>query len=245
MNTSLLVVSASAALVSSAHAGFLGFVASVRTSGAYTLVDVYVGVQNASDRFLNVYNANITTAVSGGFTQNADFWQKTWRPDGTNYTSTRNGLDSFMTAGGTDYLLPMGSFAADSTSGDPNFTQTSWTPTVNSAPATTVPLNAGWYTNDPFAATNASEGLAGLEGRVDGSGAAGAQYGIWCSHLVLATNSAINFGQLASSNLFYGAWASVKDGVTGATTQGYSAIPAPGAAAMVALAGMASRRRRH
>ena len=34
-------------LATSAHAGFMGFVASVRTSGAYTLVDVWAGVSNA------------------------------------------------------------------------------------------------------------------------------------------------------------------------------------------------------
>jgi hypothetical protein len=37
---------------------------------------------------------------------------------------------------------------------------------------------------------------------------------------------------------------SIKDGMTGASSQGVSALPAPGAVALLAMAGMRSRRRR-
>ena len=234
-----------AATASTANAGFLGFVASVRQVGGYTLVDVYAGVQNASDRFLNVYDSTISTSVAGGFFQAAGNNTSGWAPDVVGFTSSRNAIDSFMTAGGTDYLLPAGAFAAASTSGDPNFTGVygSWTPAPGSAPANTVPALAGWYTNNPPELTNTTEGLSSLVGRVDGTGAAGANFGIWCAHLVLATTDPIVFGALG--NLQFQASASIKDGVDGTTTQGFSVIPAPGALALAAAAGSLRRRRRH
>lgn len=227
-----------------ANAGFLGFVASVRQVGGYTLVDVYAGVQNASDRFLNVYDATIATSIAGGFFQAAGDNTRGWAPDLVGYTSSRNAIDSFMTAGGTDYLLPAGSFAAASTAGDPNFTGVygSWTPAPGSAPANAVPALAGWYTSNPPDLTNMTEGLSGLVGRVDGTGAAGANFGIWCAHLVLATTGPISFGHLG--NLQFQGFASIKDGETGVTTQGFSVIPAPGVLGLAAAAAFARSRRR-
>ena len=73
--------------------------------------------------------------------------------------------------------------------------------TVSSAPATTLPTDfggPGWYTSNPTSVDNRAESLAGLVGRVnsvmtpsqDGTagtvGGAGANYGIWSAHLVLA-----------------------------------------------------------
>ena len=241
-NTLLCATLGTAALAAPASAGFMGFVASVREIGGFRVVDVFAAVSNSSDRFLNVYDATISTTVAGGFFQGSSELNKAWRPDTTNWTSTRNAIDSFMTAGGTNYLLPAGAYSSETTAGDPNFTGSSWTPTAISAPANTVPALAGWYTNDPTADTNATEGLAGLPGRVNGSGAAGAQFGIWCSHLVLQSTAPITFG--ANGNLRYGAFASIKDGVTGVTTQGFSVIPGPGAVAVLGLAGIAASRRR-
>ena len=83
-----------AAIAASANAGFVGFVASVRTVGANTVIDIFAGVSNASDKFLNVYNANISTTLAGGFVQKAGFYTKPWRPDTTNFTSTRSTNDS-------------------------------------------------------------------------------------------------------------------------------------------------------
>lgn len=248
MKNSLICAAVGAtALVSSADAGFLGFVASVRVSGAYTLVDIYAGVQNSSDRFLGVYNINSTTSVAGGFFQAAGLATKAWKPnttDASSVLSTRNAIDSFMTAGGTDYLIPEGMFAAPTTTADPNFTSTSWNGTPGSAAATTVPVNAGWYSNDPTASTNTTESIVGLAGRVNGSGSADqARYGIWIAHLVLATNDPIAFG-FGTGNLFFGGFAGIKDGVTGSTSQGYSAIPAPGALSLLAAAGLCGGMRR-
>ena len=257
MNSLAVVVFAAGSLVASADAGFLGFVFFVRTSGAYTITDVFAGVSNASDKFLNVYNLN--AAATSGFYQQAGLATKTWKPDAANFNSTRSSIDSFMTAGtysggayGGEY------YASTNTNGDPNFTGTSWNATPASAAATTIPANAGWYTGDPTSVDNGAQLLAPLavgytrfdtgataaSGNTAGSvGSANAQYGIWCSHIVIAGTLNAN---LMSSLISWSASASIKDGVTGATDQRIStfAVPAPGALALLGVAGFASRRRR-
>ena len=232
-----IAIVGTASLVASADAGFLGFVASVRTVGANTVIDVFAGVSNASDKFLNVYN----TVSNGVFVQKAGLATKTWKPDTAGFTSTRNTLDdSFMTAGtfsggqyGGEY------YASSNTNGDPNFTGSSWNATPASPAATTIPNLAGWYTGDPTSVDNVSESLLGLVNRQDLSGGAAATRGIWCAHFVVAT---------AGGNINFGAFTSIKDGVNGGTSQAGSSgtfiVPAPGALALVSLAGFASRRRR-
>ena len=236
MKTLIAVVGA-ATVVASADAGFLGFVASARNVGANTVIDIFAGVQNASDKFLNVYDLN----SNGTFVQKAGLATKTWKPDAAGFGSTRNTSDdSFMTAGtfsggayGGEY------YASTNTNGDPNFTGNSWNATPASAAATTIPALAGWYTGDPTSVDNSAESLAGLVGRVNGTGAASANFGIWCAHLVLAGNKVIG------TDFTFSAFASIKDGVSGATTQANSFfVPAPGALAILGVAGLASRRRR-
>jgi len=248
-----IAIVGTASIVASADAGFLGFVASVRTVGANTVVDIFAGVENASDKFLNVYNANISTSLAGGFVQKAGLATKTWKPDTAGFTSTRNTIDdSFMTAGTFSGGAYGGEFYASSnTNGDPNFTGSSWNATPASPAATTVPANAGWYTGDPTSVDNRAESLAGMIGRVNtlatvasgntaGSvGSANANFGIWCGHIVVAGNGTMG------TNLLWSASISIKDGVTGATDQRISSfVPAPGALALVGIAGFASRRRR-
>jgi len=249
MKTLAIAVVGSASLVASADAGFLGFVGFVRTSGAYKIIDVFAGVSNASDKFLNVYNLN--SAATSGFYQQAGLATKTWKPDAANFNSTRSSIDSFMTAGtysggayGGEY------YASTNTNGDPNFTGTSWNGTPASAAATTIPALAGWYTGDPTSIDNNSESLAGLSGRVNGTlasatigggpGSTNAAYGIWCAHLVVAGNN-----KVIGTDIQWSAFVSIKDGVTGATSQlSSSFVPAPGAIALLGLAGFVSRRRR-
>jgi MYXO-CTERM domain-containing protein len=243
MKNMILAVSAVSAVAASANAGFQGFVASVRTSGAYTIMDIFAGVSNASDKFLNVYDANISTTVAGGFFQQAGLANKTWKPDTAGFSNTRNSIDSFMTAGtfqggvyGAQY------YASTQTNADPNFTGTSWNATPGSADATTVPANAGWYTGNPTSVDNNAESLSGLTGRVNGTNGQFATHGIWVAHLVLSgTNVQIG------TDVSFAAFASIKDGISGALSQGsssFAAVPAPGALALLGLAGFASRRRR-
>jgi MYXO-CTERM domain-containing protein len=261
MKTCLIAIVGTASIVASADAGFLGFVASVRTVGANTVIDIFAGVDNASDKFLNVYNSNISTSLAGGFVQKAGLATKTWKPDTAGFTSTRNTLDdSFMTAGtfsggayGGEY------YASSNTNGDPNFTGTSWNATPASPAATTIPALAGWYTGDPTSVDNRAESLAGMVGRINtgvtaasgGSnaslGSASANFGIWCGHIVVTGTGTLSNGAV-QGNILWSASASIKDGVTGATDQRIStfatAVPTPGALALLGIAGFASRRRR-
>ncbi len=242
MKNMILAVSAVSAVAASANAGFQGFVASVRDVGSYTVIDIFAGVTNQSDKFLNAYDMSISTTVAGGFVQGSDLTNKTWKPAG--FSSTRNTLDSFMTAGtysGGQYGSEF--YASSNTNGDPAFNGTSWNGTLLSAAATTVPQNAGWYTGDPTSIDNAAESLAGMVGRVNGTTGAGvpSSWGIWISHIVLAGN-----GRTLGTDVSYAGFASIKDGLSGAVSQGAStfAVPAPGAVALLGLAGFASRRRR-
>ena len=256
MKTVLFAAAAASAVVASADAGFLGFVASSRTVGAVTVIDIFAGVQNANDKFLNVYN----TTSNGVVVQQAGLANKTWKPDAAGFTSTRNTLDdSFMTAGtfsggayGGEY------YASTNTNGDPNFTGTSWNATPASAAATTIPANAGWYTGDPTSVDNNAQLLAPLSvgytrfdtgataasGNTAGSvGSAGAQYGIWCSHLVITGTLSDN---LMTSLIAWSGSVSIKDvgGTTDQRISTFAAVPAPGALALLGVAGFASRRRR-
>ena len=263
MKTVTVAVVGTASLVASADAGWLGFVAFAKQSGANVMVDIFCGVSNSSDKFLSVFNLNASTTAPGGFYQQAGFYTKTWRPDAVNFTDTRSSVDSFMTAGcysggsyGGEY------YASTNTNGDPNFTGTSWNATPASAAATTIPALAGWYTGDPTSVDNQAINMATSWGAgytrfdsVAGAGtvgSAGATYGIWCSHIVVAGNLAtIGNGLMGgligqAGYINWNANASIKDGVTGATSAGNSqfAAPAPGAIALVGIAGFASRRRR-
>jgi uncharacterized protein (TIGR03382 family) len=241
MKIAIVGIVGAASLVASADAGFLGFVASARNVGGNTVIDIFAGVQNASDKFLNVYDLT----SNGTFVQKPGLATKTWKPDAAGFTSTRNTADdSFMTAGtfsggayGGEY------YASTNTNGDPNFTGTSWNATPASALATTIPALAGWYTGDPTSVDNNAESLAGLVGRVNGSGAASANFGVWVAHLVVAGNNKV-IGQ--GGDFTFSAFASIKDGVSGQTSQGNSSfiVPAPGALALLGVAGLAAGRRR-
>ena len=258
MKIGFIAIVGTASLVASADAGFLGFVAGAKQSGTNVIVDVFAAVGNASDKFLNVYNTNTSTTAAGGFFQATGLANKTWKPDAASFNSTRSSIDSFMTAGtysggayGGEY------YASTNTNGDPNFTGASWNATPASPAATTIPANAGWYTGDPTSVDNNAEllnftgytridsGATAATGNTAGSvGSAGATRGIWVSHLVLANTT------LAAMNIAFSASASIKDIVANpaVTDQRIStftiAVPAPGALALLGVAGFASRRRR-
>jgi len=251
MKTLIAVVGA-ATVVASADAGLAGFVAFSRNVGANTVIDIFAATTNASDKFLNVYDLS----SNGTFVQKAGLATKTWKPDVAGFTSTRNTSDdSFMTAGTFSGGAYGGEYYASSNSNaDPNFTGTSWSATPASAAATTIPALAGWYTGDPTSVDNNAELMSAWAGSftranstlVSGFGgynapanSNAATHGIWISHLVVAGNN-----KVIGVDFTFAASASIKDGVTGATTQARYNIPAPGALALLGVAGFASRRRR-
>jgi len=221
-------------VVAGADAGVRGYSAFHRiAANGNVIVDLVVVTDRASDRLLNVFNVR-TTSV---FLQGSDASTHGFRPDSS--TSTRsNSTDSFCTLGvlgagpiGGEYYATTGI----STSPDGGFT-TGWD-TASSA----IPTNAGWYYSPPTQPDSLGESLENFVGqRADSSTAAATgQWGVWCGHWVFApgTTSAV-----IAMNV------SVKDGVSGATiqpaSQSFEQIPAPGALALLSLAGVASRRRR-
>ena len=232
----VFVASAVAFATTSADAGVLGFSSFTRTaSNGNTVIDVFAVMSNASDRLLNVYNANLTTTQGGStpstFVQQAGTATRGWKPDAT--TSTRsNDVDSFMTIG-VDGGAPYDGqyYASAGTGADGNFTN--W-----STLAPTVPVNAGWFLSPPTLPDNMAESMAGMTGiRVSSSAAAaGSNLGVWCAHLVMTPGT---------TSVFWNATAASKDGLTGATvTYTGTLFPAPGALALLGVAGFASRRRR-
>ena len=255
MKTLAIAVVGTASLVASADAGFLGFVALAKQSGANVIVDIYTAVGNSSDKFLNIFNLNASTTAAGGFFQQAGLATKTWKPDAANFNSTRSPVDSFMTAGTYSGAAYGGEYyASTNTNGDPNFTGTGWNASPASAAATTIPANAGWYTGDPTSVDNAAQLLAPLavgytrfdtgttaaSGGIDGSeGSTNATYGIWCAHLVIA---GILNPNLMSGNITWSGSVGMRDLPTARIS---TFAPAPGAIALLAVAGFLPRRRRH
>jgi MYXO-CTERM domain-containing protein len=240
MKTVLLVASAASAIAASANAGFLGFTGfSYIASNGNRVIDVFAVVSNASDKLLNVYNANITNNAGAGgatfFTQQAGLATRGWKPDAA--TSSRsNTVDSFMTIGVDGGAPYEGQYYASAATGaDGGFTF-GWSTLGN-----TVPANAGWFLSPPTLPDSIAESLTGMTGTRVNLGPAGqdSNLGIWCAHMVMSGDT---------TSCLWGATAAVKDGNTGLVSTGSVAagelIPAPGAIALLGLAGFASRRRR-
>jgi hypothetical protein len=164
-------------------AGFVGRVGVARAApGApnFVMVDIFAGVSNASDRFLNVYDMTITTTATGGFFQSSDPASKAFRPDTENYSASRNSVDSFVTAGGVFPGDPQGPYYASAfVQGDANFV--GYAPTPASAQQNSFPPLAGWYTTDATAIDNTATNLSQLNNRQG----AGTIYGIWVGHMVV------------------------------------------------------------
>jgi MYXO-CTERM domain-containing protein len=240
MKTVLLVASAASAIAASANAGFLGFTGfSYIASNGNRVIDVFAVVSNSSDKLLNVYNANITNNAGVGgatfFTQQAGTATRGWKPDAGSSTRS-NIVDSFMTIGvdgGAPYEGQY--YASAGTGADGGFTS-GW-----STLGTTVPANAGWFLSPPTLPDGGAATLSGMTGTRINLGPAGADsnLGIWCAHMVMSGDT---------TSCLWGATAAVKDGVTGLVSSGSVAagqlIPAPGAIALLGLAGFAARRRR-
>jgi MYXO-CTERM domain-containing protein len=240
MKTVLLVASAASAIAASANAGFLGFTGfSYIASNGNRVIDVFAVVSNASDKLLNVYNANITNNAGAGgatfFTQQAGLATRGWKPDAA--TSSRsNTVDSFMTIGVDGGAPYEGQYYASAATGaDGGFTF-GWSTLGN-----TVPANAGWFLSPPTLPDSIAESLTGMTGTRVNLGPAGqdSNLGIWCAHMVMSGDT---------TSCLWGATAAVKDGLTGLVSSGSvtagELIPAPGAIALLGLAGFASRRRR-
>ena len=242
MKNFIIAAVGTASFIASADAGVLGYSAfAYVASNGNRVIDVFTVVSNASDKLLNVYNVNLTTTQGGAtlstFVQAAGTATRGWKPDATTFTRS-NIVDSFMTIG-VDGGAPYDGqyYASAGTGADGNFTN--W-----SSLAPTVPVNAGWFLSPPTLPDNVAESMSGMSGagvtRTNTGTVTNANnLGIWCAHLVMVGST---------NSVFWGGTSAVKDGVTGATVTttapSTNLIPAPGALALIGLAGFSSRRRR-
>ena len=234
----VFAASAVAVVSASADAGVIGFAAFSRVaSNGNRVIDVVAVMQNASDRLLNVYGANLANSA-GGFIQQAGAATRGWKPDAASSTRS-NSVDSFCTIGvdgGAPYYGEY--YASAATGADGGFT-TGW-----STASPNMPSGSGWFLSPPTLPDNVAESLANFSGsRVNSNGAAaGGTHGVWFAHLVMVGNATSCTLSISAAS---------KDGITGATvaasispTNAFEMIPAPGAVALLGVAGMASRRRR-
>ena len=247
-----------AALASAASADFVGWTANVRNAtGGGFLINVYAVTNASSDVILNVYGGTpgtpgagfITTTSAGGFLQGSGTGQGVFAPSGSQSWNT---LDSFLTVGGG--LTSTGNWTGNgATAGDPpwnvtyfdaaleeNVTVNSFNtasnadgfsnPNLNSIPAT-----AGWFI---AGASSPARSLAGLLNRVASSNAAAAagSFGFMVAQLYVND---------LSLNWKMGATLQRANGSVSQETFSFTIpVPAPGAVALLGIAGLAAGRRR-
>lgn len=250
MHCRLAIASASAVVASAsvAHAGLVGWTASVRTAaeGGY-FVDVFA-VTAEGDSLLNVYGGSpnapsdvyvgfVATTASGGFRQSTNPDLAAWRP-GNN--QSWNSYDSFLTIGG-GYSTATGAWLGNaSTQGDPGWVvgDTNTFSTPGAGNANNVPLAAGWFLAGTASPARALVGL----NRVASSSAAAAAggFGMLVAHFYIADP--------LPSMVLWNMGASVRqaDGTIAQSNAAFNfqVIPAPGAMALLAAAAGVSRRRR-
>jgi hypothetical protein len=244
-----------AAVATVANADFIGWTANVRNvSGGY-LINVFAVTDNSTDVILNVYGGTpgtpgagfITTNSAGGFKQGAGA-QGVWAPSGSQNWTT---LDSFLTVGGGFNTTTQTFLGNGNTAGDPpwnvNYTDTDTGETAT-ANAFNTASNASGFENPYLNSVPATGGffiagtssparsLATLTNRVASSSAAAA-----------AASFGMMVAQLYVTDLDL-AW---KMGATlrrsnSTTSQGTFefVIPAPGAIALMGVAGLTAGRRR-
>ena len=185
--------------------------------------DLYLASDDASDVVVNVYNLQLTAAGEVPYHQSAT--GTGWAPTnlgGIFDTPALRTADSFVTIGGfaQDTLRPEQSpGAGDGIAVDPDFGGNSIdTPT----------WNAGWYNSSP-------PSLAGRIGNVAGPN------GGFALGLLIGRFAYEGDFTLEGSTL----WTTWNQGIgTEPVQAGFTVTPAPGAIALLGLAGLAGRRRR-
>jgi hypothetical protein len=259
----VLGLGAVAAATSIASADFVGWTSSVRTVTGGYLVNIFAATNNSADVILNVYGGtagapsagSITTNSAGGFLQGAGA-QSVWAPSGGQNWTT---LDSFLTCGGSLNTTTNAWTGNGSTVGDPpwNVTYTdSDTGEATTVNAFSTQSNESGFTNPYLNNIPATGGffIAGTSSPARSLASLGAARNV--SSNTAAENA--TFGMLvgqfyvaeAASEAvkFTNMGATLRLGASGPLSQAQFSltvpIPAPGALALLGVAGFASRRRR-
>jgi hypothetical protein len=226
----LMALALTAAVASSASATFVSYVVTKnQTSNSGVNLDVYTvwaRFNGATDTVLNAFNFNRVDGTATNMFYHRDLNSTssnvltktagTWNPAQVGSATNNRPFDSYLTIGGN----PTGT---NSTNADP-----SWPAAGGSWNRPDVPtgLNAGWFNSNP----------PNLQGRVGSVG---------------NTATDVRLGQFSVDRDANGGTWNLKigynSGVAGAPVQfaeSTFSLPAPGAMALLGLAGLAGRRRR-
>ena len=264
MKTVFFAALGAASLTAAVHADLVGFTASVRTvSGGY-LVNVFAVVNNANDKLVNMsggVDGFISTTSAGGFLQSAA--NPTFQPNGAQSWST---LDSFLTVGG-GYNATTGNFSgAGATIGDVpwnvtyfdtdaggNVTVSAFGTASNETGFTNrytdnIPLTGGWYLGGPPYAQARNLSVLGASRLFSSSTAAATENaGFMVAQLYVAELS-LPGTRGPAETIEWRMKATVQRADGSADNQLFQftiGVPAPGALAILGIAGLtASRRRR-
>jgi hypothetical protein len=210
-----LGVAATCGIATSASATFVGWFFESYAVDNFAVIDVYAQFDNATDTVLNVFNSQISITDGTGFHHN-DLAGGDWQPQAT--PATQAPTDSFVLVGGSVGF-------ANTTSLDPSFTPSN-TPFV--------PSNAGWFNSNP----------PNLQGRVDA-----ATLRTFVGRFVsVGTDTARSLSFAANLGYNQGlstpAQFAFDDGQGFGPTSVVAFVPAPGAIALLGMAGLLGSRRR-
>jgi len=239
MNLAMLAPVAGLAIASSASAAFTGFVVTsvdVTNSGqALRVYTVAARFDGPTDTLLNCFNFGSAGGSMTGFwhRDNASYNSSTlsqefgtWNPSQTGSATLNRPYDSYLTIGGQ-------AAGTNTTNADP-----SWVSGGNADARSwnrpDLPNNGtlGWFNSNP----------PNLQGRVGGSPALATDL-VRIGQFVLSANDPTQSGTGRSYVVTLG----YNSGVPGTPVQFATAVfslPAPGAIALLGLAGLAGRRRR-
>lgn len=271
--TASLVIAASTQAAVTGYSGVQSYITRVESgvTKKYSAIDVFVNCDNAADYIVNVYGQNTSTAtksfmttVKNGVTnlstatdttttngilfKQGTGTNKGWNPD---FDNTDGLVDSFVTIGGRTQDVAGNPDTGNQLSKDPSFSNfsssTSGFGTLRTGTTTTTNAGPGWYAADPNNAMNKAGSYADLK--------------IMLGHFVIDVTSYV--GTTTSLQLQFLATYTIKvSGVTqqqnrtspGSPTQTTStvpltydfmpAVPAPGAVALIGVAGAFFGRRR-
>lgn len=272
--TASLVIAASTQAAVTGYSGVQTYMTKV-VSGVtrtYSAIDVFVDCDNAADYIVNVYGqrassatksvistvkngvinaatATNTTAANGVYFNQGTGTNKGWNPD---YDNTDGLFDSFVTIGGRTQDVAGNPDSGNQLAKDPSFanfsSSTSGFGTLRTGTSTTTDAGPGWYAADPNNAMNKAGSYVDLK--------------IMLGHFVvdvtdyLGTSNTIQLSFLATYTIKIGGTTQQQNRTSpGSPTQTTSSVPltfdfypvpAPGAVALIGVAGaFFGKRRRH